>query len=253
MRGVVVMSLIESLERRRLLAAAFELHVNFQPAGAALPAGYLADTGAVFATRGNGFSYGWDQSASAAARDRNSAGSPDQRYDTLIHTQLYGTRTWEAAVPNGQYTVHLVAGDPSYFGSVIKFNAEGMLVAGGNQTSATPFIDGTATVNVADGRLTVSNASGASNNKICFIDITSADNPPPGGFAAKINFQPAGAALPSGYLADTGLVFGDRGNSLSYGWSALNTAYTRDRNSPLSPDQRYDTLDHFHSLFWELA
>src|SRR5438094_532387 len=83
----------------------------------------------------------------AAARDRNK--SPNQLTDTLIHTQLYGTRTWEAAVPNGRYEVHLIGGDPSYFGSVIKFDAEGVLVASGNQTSTLPFIDGAAVVTVA--------------------------------------------------------------------------------------------------------
>src|SRR4051794_19164070 len=133
-----MLSLFDSLERRVLFA--FDLHVNFQPTGVALPPGYLADTGATFADRGNGFSYGWNADASSAARDRNSPKSPDQRYDTLIHTQMFGTRTWEAAVPNGEYSVHIVAGDPSFFGSVIKFNAEGTPVVSGNQTSATPFV-----------------------------------------------------------------------------------------------------------------
>ena len=36
------------------------------------------------------------------------------------------------------------------------------------------------TVNVNDGRLTLSNASGASNNKICFVQITTAAANPPG-------------------------------------------------------------------------
>jgi len=40
-------------------------------------------------------------------------------------------------------------------------------------TSATRWIDNTVTVNVADGRLTVTNASSASNNKICFIEVRS--------------------------------------------------------------------------------
>ena len=167
--------LIESLEPRRLLAAV-NVGINFQPAGVSVPAGYLADTGATFANRGNGFAYGWNLSASSATRDRNSPSSPDQRYDTIVHTQLYGTRTWEIAVPNGQYSVHIVAGDPLYYGSVIKFNAEGVLVASGNQTQSTPFIQGTKTVTVSDGRLTIANATGASNNKLCFLDIQSVTN-----------------------------------------------------------------------------
>src|SRR5687767_5774400 len=78
-------SVVEALEQRTLLA--FTALVNFQPASAAVPGGYVADTGAVFADRGNGFSYGWDANNAAQTRDRNNGASPDQRYDTLIHTQ----------------------------------------------------------------------------------------------------------------------------------------------------------------------
>src|SRR5262249_10127994 len=64
------------------------------------------------------------------------------------------------------------------------------------------------------------------------------------GFNAKINFQPASAAVPVGYLADTGAVFGNRGNGYTYGWNADCSAYTRERNAANSPDKRYDTLVH---------
>src|SRR5205823_4712920 len=107
--------------------------------------------------------------------DRNAI--PEQRYDTFIHTQAYGVRTWEAAVPNGQYTVHLVAGDPSFYDSVYKINVEGVLTVNGTPTGAKRFIEGTQTVTVSDGRLTISNASGASNNKIAFLEIDSVDSP----------------------------------------------------------------------------
>ncbi|HEY1409102.1 MAG TPA: hypothetical protein VF434_09180, partial [Promineifilum sp.] len=60
----------------------------------------------------------------------------------------------------------------------------------------------------------------------------------------KINFQPGGTDIPSGYFPDTGAIYGVRGNSFTYGWNADNSATTRDRNSPLAADQRYDTLIH---------
>lgn len=164
-------ALIEQLERRRLLAVA--LNVNFQPAGASVPAGYVADTGSVYANRGNGNTYGWNASASTATRDRNSSASPDQRYDTLVHTQMFGARTWEASVPNGTYNVRIVAGDPSYTDSTIAFNAENVLVASGALSSSKHFIDATKTITVSDGKLTISNAAGSSNNKLCFVQITS--------------------------------------------------------------------------------
>jgi hypothetical protein len=60
-------------------------------------------------------------------------------------------------------------------------------------------------------------------------------------FAALVNFQPQGAQTPSGYRADTGAVFGNRGGGLTYGWNATNNNAI-DRNSNRSPDQRYDTF-----------
>jgi len=155
------------------------ININFQPASATVPTGYLVDSGAVYGDRGNGYTYGWNADNSANTRDRNSANSPDQRYDTLIHTQVGGTFTWEIALPNGTYTVHLVAGDPSWYNSVYKINAEDVLVVNGTPSSSVLWIEGTAQVTVADGKLTVSNATGSSNNKIDFIEITSGSGPTP--------------------------------------------------------------------------
>jgi glucose/arabinose dehydrogenase len=143
--------------------------LNFQPANAAVPAGYLKADGTTYRNRG-AFTYGW-LAANHTAKDRNSALSPDQRYDTLLHMQKAGSSVFELAVPNGTYRVHLVSGDPSQVNSVFRVNVEGVLVVNGTPTSATRWIEGTATVTVSDGRLTVSNAIGASNNKVNYLDI----------------------------------------------------------------------------------
>ena len=67
-----------------------------------------------------------------------------------------------------------------------------------------------------------------------------------------VNFQPAGSPAPNRYLEDTGLVFGSRGDGLSYGWSIDHTNVARERN--LQADQRLDTLVHFHqNQKWEFA
>jgi glucose/arabinose dehydrogenase len=72
------------------------------------------------------------------------------------------------------------------------------------------------------------------------------------GFPIRINYQLAGAATPSGYLADTGLLFGDRGGGRSYGWNVDTTDVCRDRG--VNSNQLLDTLCHFHSgAAWELA
>jgi hypothetical protein len=59
---------------------------------------------------------------------------------TLVHMQeqVLSDAVWELAVPNGNHTVRVAAGDPDRVNSV----------------------------RVTDGRLTISNAPGASNNKI---------------------------------------------------------------------------------------
>jgi uncharacterized repeat protein (TIGR03806 family) len=152
------------------------MKVNFQLAGAPVPSGYVADTGAAFGDRGNGFSYGWNIDNSTTARDRNSPSSPDQRYDTLEHMQKpeNPNAVWEIAVANGSYSVRIVSGDPSNIDSVYKINVEGILAINATPTSTVRWFDATVTVNVADGRITISNAAGSANNKICFVDIAPA-------------------------------------------------------------------------------
>jgi len=75
------------------------------------------------------------------------------------------------------------------------------------------------------------------------------------GQSVKINFQPAASETPEGYLADTGVVFGDQGNGFSYGWDSDISADMRDRGA--DDDQRYDTLTHLQKAttpaVWEIA
>jgi glucose/arabinose dehydrogenase len=152
----------------------FSARINFQPAASPVPAGYLPDSGAIFASRGNGFSYGWNADNSSTTRDRDAANSPDQRYDTLNHLQkpTNPNAVWEIAVPNGTYTVRVIAGDASFFDSIFRINVEGVLSVNGTPTSATRWLEATVTVTVSDGRLSIGNAAGASNNKLCFVEIT---------------------------------------------------------------------------------
>jgi hypothetical protein len=75
-------------------------------------------------------------------------------------------------VPNGTYRVRAVAGDPSHVDSVYRLNAESVTVVNGTPTSAARWVDGTATVSVTDGRLTLTNGSGATNNKLNFVEVT---------------------------------------------------------------------------------
>jgi glucose/arabinose dehydrogenase len=150
------------------------IRVNFQLNAAPVPAGYLKDGGHAYGDRGNGRTYGWNIDNTAQMRDRNSGLSPDQRYDTLAYMQRPANpdAVWEIAVPNGTYQVHAVAGDPSYFNITYRIAIEGVVVVNGTSNSATRWIDGTSTVTVTDGRLTLRSAAGATANKICFVEIT---------------------------------------------------------------------------------
>src|SRR5262249_47308338 len=138
-----------------------------------------------------------NQDNSANARNRNVALVQDERYDTLTHMQKPNNpnAVWEIAVPNGTYRVRVVAGDPGgAIDAVYKINVEGVLaVNSGTAPAAGQFFTGTVTVTVTDGRLTVSNAAGAQNNKINFIEIT-----PLGGQAAGARPNAAGVVLPDG-------------------------------------------------------
>src|SRR5687768_14565898 len=175
--------LVESLESRVFMHAghdhAFAASINFQPAGVPVPPGYLEDVGAPYGPRANGLTYGWTVDAAPEARDRNSTLSPDQRYDTLIHLRA-GWR-WALKVPNGQYHVTIVSGDANHFDSVFKTNVESMLVVNAAPTTSSRWVTASATVTVSDGNLSLTNASGASNNKLCFVEVFSVDpvEPPP--------------------------------------------------------------------------
>ncbi len=166
---------LEELELRTLFSSpGFHASINFQPANVPVPAGYLVDSGAVYGARGNGLSYGWNADDSANTRDRDSKLSADQRYDTFIHMQKPGpVMVWQLAVPNGSYTVHIVSGDATATDSNYRINVENTLVVNGKPSSSKLWVEGTKTISVTDGFLTVSNASGSVNNKIDFIDVNS--------------------------------------------------------------------------------
>ncbi len=77
------------------------------------------------------------------------------------------------------------------------------------------------------------------------------------GFVRRIDFGPTGFTPASGYVADTGLVFGNR-NGLTYGWNVDRSTQGRERNA--IADQRFDTFMHMApggvgatSGVWEIA
>jgi hypothetical protein len=86
--------------------------------------------------------------------------------------QHFGVRTWDLAVPNGTYSVHLASGDAKYIDSVYKVNVEGILAINGTPTTGNRWFENTVVVTVTDGKLSITNAAGSSNNKINFVEVT---------------------------------------------------------------------------------
>lgn len=102
--------------------AAVDLKFNFQPQGAAVPSGYVADTGGAWEeARGRGWvredslEAGTHVPLDVSPNTRERDLTADQRLDTFTHMQypaLGGATTavrtpaaWEVALPNGPYDV----------------------------------------------------------------------------------------------------------------------------------------------------
>jgi hypothetical protein len=150
-----------------------DFRINFQPAGAPTPPGYIADTGLPFGERARGVSYGWESDISRKAAIRNNRKSPDARYDSVMRMQAGGNHKWEIALPNGTYMVRLVAGDTGSINSVYGIRVENGVGLGGRPKGLVRFVRSTEVVQVKDGRLTLTNVLGSFNNKVNFIEIKS--------------------------------------------------------------------------------
>ena len=80
------------------------------------------------------------------------------------------TRIWQISVSPGAYAVHLVMGDPGYIDQVNNVDIEG--VVRNDPDGQDNFDEYDLNVMVSDGQLTIQPASGSSNAKLCFIEIS---------------------------------------------------------------------------------
>jgi N-acetylneuraminic acid mutarotase len=206
------------------VAPGFAVVVDFAWLNSPTVPGTQKDGGRVYGSRGNGYTFGWNVDSISAGRDRNV--HPDQRYDAFIKTMSGANRSWEIAVPNGTYSVKLVAGDPSFNDAVYRYNLEGQPALSGTPTKSNRFIESTTRVTVNDGRLTLTNGTGAVNNNIAFIEITS-DNvvppppppppPPVVGWTRGTNMPVAMAEVASAVVGDRLFVIGSNdASTLAY-------------------------------------
>ena len=223
-------------------AAALFLRVNFQTANATPPAGWLIDSGAAFGDRGNGEIYGWTGSP-GNTRMRNNSGSPDMMHDTLIHTE---GAVWEIAVPNGDYEVRVVSGDPNHFDSVYHTTVQGVLTVDGTPSSGNRWIEGTVLVTIDNGRITVADGPGANNNKLCFIEISRVPDPPAGAAFENWIADPA-LGVPEDHRGPLDAPAGD--NMVNFLKFALGIAPMEDGSHALPHVERENTGDGERLVF----
>ncbi|TNC32283.1 choice-of-anchor D domain-containing protein, partial [Mumia zhuanghuii] len=178
--------------------------VRFADEASAPPAGYLKDFGQAYGLRtgadqGTGLAYGWlrlgtvdplsivgnGRNRLGGAAGEAPVGTPQLRAG-LMHMQLpdnasQGVKVpayWEMEVPNGTYRVEVSVGDAGtatdsvHWISLEDQNAIAGYVPTGAAGSATKHATAARTVNVTDGRLTVTPASGT-NTKINWVMLDS--------------------------------------------------------------------------------
>ncbi|QBR91705.1 putative Ig domain-containing protein [Nocardioides euryhalodurans] len=175
--------------------------VNFQPAAATTPAGWSADTGALFSTaRG----YGWVRTEGGAAktadtRQRTSGSAVDSTLILVDDAEVAAVNDgeWEHVLPNGTYTVTASVGDPDYADSTHGLAAEGVpLVTGFVPSGPGDYGIGSATVEVTDGRLTV--ASTGTNTKLQWLTVAAGSGVD--AIAPTVSFDVTGVSAPEGFV-----------------------------------------------------
>jgi hypothetical protein len=171
---------------------AYYARINFQDGTFTPPAGYTADTGEAYGSRGNGLEFGWIAEGSGAPLDNTDQARGEARgvddtssdAEKLLRSHLMLDKTnlsprqpahWEIALPNGRYLVEVAAGDPSFYNSVHTLRAEGVTLIDGFVPSASDWYrSGADTVEVEDGKLTIDDTGAPvdANVKIIYADIT---------------------------------------------------------------------------------
>ena len=211
---------------------------------------------------------------------------PDDLVSPLAQISVKTPAAWEYDLANGSYYVTVGVGDPDFTDSSHTINIEGeSAISNFVPTEGSLFTEATTLVEVTDGQLTV-DAIGGDNTKLTFLEIVpesdfegenGADNQTPvdsensddfsdredidsptpvdsdnsDGETIKINFAPASAFAPEGYIQDIGREYGD---DRGFGWITQNSVdngnptpinispNTRDRNAV--EEQPFDSLIH---------
>ncbi len=154
--------------------------------------GYLGDNGSAYGNQGNGFRYGWlnglvQPDPQDEQRNRDNADSPDERYDTVNHMIKGDNNSWQIDLPNGDYDILLVAGDPNHTDQV-----NDLVISGGDSPLIVDDPDGQdnfdeheLSYSVTQGYLRISPNPGddlGKNQKLTYINIV----PEPGSMSMAV-------------------------------------------------------------------
>jgi subtilisin family serine protease/PKD repeat protein len=195
--------------------ARFGARVNFQPASAAIPFGYVPDSGAVYGDRGNGLTYGWNITNTTTAIDRYLLRSETLEKDTNIGQST--SQIWEIAVPNGAYSVRLMCGS-ARVSSSNRILVEGQQLVDVNlpKPNGPYFTDSVRTVTVTDGKLTVTSARDSA--RLNFMEITALAATQTGLPTASFTATPLTAIAPFTVQFDASTSVDNDGAIASYAW-----------------------------------
>lgn len=157
-----VVSVVESLERRQMFAAApAQIGINYGPWASEAETGYLTDSGEVYRTQQFGLDYGWQSAITSGNTYERSASKP-QKLETGVVTTT--SNSWKIKLEAGTYVVKLVAGDANITSGTYKYNLSTTV------STITNFLNGTAGTGdarwaSATGEITVGTEAGSENDK----------------------------------------------------------------------------------------
>ncbi|MEM9446589.1 MAG: hypothetical protein AAGA18_14695 [Verrucomicrobiota bacterium] len=143
----------------------FPIRINYQPKSSQVPASFYPDCGMVY-TEQNGHRYGWNSNNKNQTRQRNTS-HKQQQNNTLI---LIDGKVWEIELPNGDYNIHLVCGDPVATNQINSVNIEGVNVKDPDGFGKWDKYNVDVTVN--DNRLTIKEGPNAKNAKMAHLKIS---------------------------------------------------------------------------------
>jgi hypothetical protein len=210
------------------------LRIDFAPASSSVAPGYLHADGAPFSSLSG---FGW--SVPVETRERVTPVPPP--LSTFAYTQA--PRFWTIELPNGDYTIRVTVGDPSFTQGTQRVVANGVTVLDGVTTPAGQFHEPSAAIQVTQGVLLLEVGGGTGNTALNVVELVRPDTP--SGFVS-VNFQPEASATPAGYVADTGAAFD---GMAGLGWNVPRPSRERGEEVPQVRDTFVYSVD---PATWEL-